>query len=90
MTTLVADASLHQKLGQVHEVTSIEDTTGRFLGYFSPKAYSPEEVQSYSDALVYFTPERLAQAKALSGAGLSLDEVWQQLEQRKAAKCDSP
>lgn len=89
MSMLVADASLHEKLGQVQDVTSIEDSTGRLLGYFTPATMSADELQTYSRAAAYFTRERMAQAKAKAGAGSTLAEFWPQLEQRKAAKCDS-
>lgn len=90
MSTLVADASLYEKLGQVQDVASIEDQTGRLLGYFAPARIASDELQTYSRAAAYFTRERLAQAKANAGAGCTLAEFWSQLEQRKAARCDSP
>jgi len=90
MSTLVADVSLSEKLGQVRDLASIEDQTGRLLGYFTPAWIAPDELQTYSRAAAYFTRERMAEAKANAGAGCSLAEFWSQLEQRKAARCNSP
>ena len=88
MSTLVADGSLSEKLGQIQELTSIADHSGRLLGYFTPAKAFPEDLTD-AQAAAYFTPERLAQAKARGGPGRSLTEIWRELEQRKAARCGS-
>ena len=88
MSTLVADESLSEKLGHVQEMTSIADHSGRLLGYFTPAKSLPEDL-AYAPAAAYFTPERIAQAKARGGPGRSLVEIWRELEQQKAARCGS-
>ena len=83
MSTITADPQLAQWLKALHEVTEIQDASGKTLGTFTP-ALSAEEAALYERAKQLFDPaetERILREHR--GQGRPLAEFWKEMESRK-------
>ncbi|MGE3803865.1 MAG: hypothetical protein AB7K24_04220 [Gemmataceae bacterium] len=74
MNTIVVDASLRIKLGELSEVTRFTDEQGRVLGHFQPVVSGARRGPSIDEAEV--------QRRLQQGGGRSLSDIMTDLEKR--------
>ncbi len=85
MNHIIADESVLDFFLGLVEPVEVRDETGQVLGHYTPLV-SPEEAALYEKAKTLFDPTETARILAEErGQGRPLEELWRQLQSRKAA-----